>query len=532
MAVRFDGSDDDYSATTGLPTGNFTVTCWANPTTLRNPGGIFTLADSTASYSAWYWFGLRPDWAVRNHGANLASGVTPTAGTWWRLGLVLSGTTATLYGAQAGDPLTQLCSGTVTTFTPGVLHIGGTPDATQFWDGRVAALKVWSSALSAAQIETELTQHLPVATTGLARFHPFVNAETVDYSGNGRTLTAGAGAVATETGPPLAWGTTNQPRITLTPRTPTVDAGKDVFGTAGFTFSVQAIETGISITSRSWTVVSGPAEVATEIGTTSLLSWTPATAGVYELEYRVTNPAGQGYDTVYATVNSTGTIVATASISGATTTLTCNKPTGTAENDVLFAVQSGNFADQDLMDPPAGSGWQPLLAYDVGLDTLHVKGWTLTAGASEPSTYAFTQGTSSSGTLTIVAMRGVVEAGVRWAITADTSTTATRTCPTVEGVVSGSILLCGAMTNPGAARTWTPPTGMTEQADLQVSTATTHSVASLLNPSEPTGTKDFTLSGTTVAPGGIQWSAVFPMPYDPQRRGANKSMITFVGTTT
>jgi hypothetical protein len=193
-----------------------------------------------------------------------------------------------------------------------------------------------------------------------------------------------------------------------------------------------------------------------------------------------------------------------------------------------LAVQSGDFNDHDLMTSP--NEWQPLFEYDVGFDSLHVKGWTLTAGASEPASYNFAQGTGSAGVVTIVAMRGVVEGGVRHELVPDTGTTATRPSPTVEGAVPGSILLCGATTDPGAARTWTPPSGMTEQADVQSGTATTHSVASLLNPTDPTGAKNFTLSGTTVAPGGIQWSAVFPMPPDPQRRGAVKSMFTVVRT--
>jgi hypothetical protein len=38
----------------------------------------------------------------------------------------------------------------------------------------------------------------------MIRWHPFINAETTDYSGLGRTLTGGAGAT-TETGPPISW---------------------------------------------------------------------------------------------------------------------------------------------------------------------------------------------------------------------------------------------------------------------------------------------------------------------------------------
>jgi hypothetical protein len=455
-------------------------------------------------------------------------GSSLVVGLWHRVAFSLdAGGTGILYqGADTGSLTTFSKSGFAAVTSPS-LYIGSDSFADLF-NGRVANFKHYSTVLTAAEIQAELAQYLPVRTDSLVRWHPFLTASTVDYSGNARTLSGGTGA-STEDGPPIRWGSNRRALVTSTPVQPTVDAGKDIFGTAGFEFSVQAVESGSGITDRSWTVVSGPAEVASEIGTTSLLSWFPATPGVYELEYRVINPAGQAYDTVFATVNATGTIVNSASVTGTANTVTCSKPSGVAAGDVMLAVQAGDFNDHDLMTSP--NAWQPLFEHDAGFDSLHVKGWTLTAGDSEPASYDFTQGTGSAGVITIVAMRGVVEAGVRYEITPDASTGATRTCPTVEGAVPGSILLCGAMADPGAARSWTPPTGMTEQSDAQSSTGTTQSVASLLDPGDPTGTKSFTLSGTTTAPGGIQWSAVFPMPPDPQRRGANKSMFTVVRTS-
>lgn len=531
MAVRFTASSQRYTTTTNLPGSVFTITNW-----------VYISVDRDAFSAFWTMGGTSPNPRAElttdadgttitlvDSVVNFVGSFASSVGTWYRVAVVVNGANATLYhGAATGALSSASTSAFAPASSPALFTLGCEANGTfSFINGRIAAFKMWDTTLSQLELEAELAQYAPVRTTNLLRFHPLINTETVDYSGNAYSLSGGTGS-ATEDGPPLLWGPPAQPRVMLTPRMPTVDAGKNIFGTAGFEFAIQAVETGAGITARSWTVVSGPAEVATEIGTTSLLSWFPATAGVYELEYRVTNPAGQGYDTVYATVNSTGTIVNSASVSGTGTTLTCNKPTSTAEGDVMLAVQSGDFNDFDLMTSP--NDWQPLFEYDVGLDNLHTKGWTLTAGASEPASYNFTQGTGSAGTVTIVAMRGVVEGGVRREIVADTGTTATRTCPTVEGAVDGSILLCGAMTDPGAARTWTPPSGMTEQADVQSGTATTHSVASLLDPPDPTGAKSFTLSGTTVAPGGIQWSAVFPMPPDPQRRGANKSMFTVVKT--
>lgn len=533
MAVEFTSATQRFQATTGLPTTTCTITCWACLDVSQATWQALWDLTTTGYPAARSQLAVGPggDIWLLDSNTNTVGGFATTVGTWMRLGVSLSGSTCVVYfGTTTPGALSTATIGTfVPSSAPTQLSIGRDGASTSlYFPGRLAALKMWDQVLTQAEITTELVQYRPVRTANLLHHHPLVKTETTDYSGNGYALSGGTGS-ATADGPPIPWGARRRPRVALTPALPTVDAGKDVFGTAGFEFAIQAVETGGGITVRSWTVVSGPAEVATEIGTTSLLSWFPTTPGTYELEYRVTNPAGQGYDTVYVTVTATGTVVASASISGTTTTLTCAKPTGAASGDVLLAVQSGNFNDLDLMNPPVA--WQPLFAYDVGMDSLHVKGWTLTAGGSEPSTYDFTQGTGSAGVVTIVAMRGVVEGGVRWELVPDATTTTTRTCPTVEGAVDGSILLCGAMTDPAAARTWTPPTGMTEQADVQSGTTVTQSVASLLDPPDPTGTKDFTLSGTTAAPGGIQWSAVFPMPADPHRRGNNKSMFTVVRTT-
>jgi hypothetical protein len=531
MAVRFSALGQDYTTTAAILTQPLTVLCWLKLASDRNTYSTVWSSDSNSST----YFVLGTDTDGTGLRVSIPSGDTfplaqLTLNTWYRTAVTVSGTTNSLYLAAHGSALTFQDS--VTGAIPSssaTFRVGAGPLSAEWLDGSVANLKHYSAVLTTAEMETELYSWVPVRTANLVRSHRFVGPDPADYSGNGYALSGGSGATADTVNPPILWVPRQRTRmVMLTPQTPTVDVGRDVFGTAGFEFSIQAVESGLSITDRSWTVVSGPAQVAEEIGTTSLLSWFPATPGVYELEYRVTNAAGQAYDTVYATVNATGTVVNSASAVGTSTTLTCSKPSGTAEGDVMLAVQSGDFNDFDLMTSP--NPWQPLFEYDVGLDSLHIKTWTLTAGVSEPASYDFTQGAGSAGTVTIVAMRGVVEAGVRFEITADTSTGTTRTAPTVAGAVPGSILLCGAMTDPLAPRSWTPPTGMTEQADVQSSTSTTHSVASLLDPGDPTGAKNFTLSNTTAAPGGIQWSAVFPMPPDPPRRGANKSMFTVVRT--
>jgi hypothetical protein len=206
-----------------------------------------------------------------------------------------------------------------------------------------------------------------------------------------------------------------------------------------------------------------------------------------------------------------GSIVAASSVAAGATPLSCAMPTGTGQFDVMVAAHATDWDTYAAMTAPAG--WSLLGGYDVGSNSVHLKVWTKTAGVSEAGPYSFAQGSSSDGAVSIVSVRGVVEANALFAATYTSTTGSTRTAPSVTGANSGAVLLSGAMTDgSAAATTWTPPAGMTKQVDVQSVTFTTQGVASLLDPGTPTGTKDFVCTGTPVAPGGIQWSVVLLAP--------------------
>lgn len=88
-------------------------------------------------------------------------------------------------------------------------YFGQSSDAytSEAMSGRLAAVKVFTANLSAAEIQQEMYFFMPVRTDNLTIWSPFVADETVnfrDYSGNGNdwiengTITAGAG-------PPITW---------------------------------------------------------------------------------------------------------------------------------------------------------------------------------------------------------------------------------------------------------------------------------------------------------------------------------------
>lgn len=92
----------------------------------------------------------------------------------------------------------------------------------------------------------------------------------------------------------------------VTATAPTVGAGTDATIDQFGTFSRTATESanGATITSRAWTVQSGPNQVGATLGTAAALSWSPTVGGSYVLRYSATNSVGTGTDDVSVTVNS------------------------------------------------------------------------------------------------------------------------------------------------------------------------------------------------------------------------------------
>lgn len=207
MAARFDAATDAYRATTGLPTGGtYTVTCWANLLVDRDDySGVWGLDDGVAS-GLW----LQTD----SDGTTLGVFDTPaathlgatavTVGTWYRVAVVVNGTSVTTHIGAAGAALTTSTATLAPLSSPSRLAIGD--EGFSGWlNGRVAAFKLWGAALSADEAALELEQYTPRRAANLLRWHPFVAAETVDYSGNGNALTAGGTGTTTEDGPPIPW---------------------------------------------------------------------------------------------------------------------------------------------------------------------------------------------------------------------------------------------------------------------------------------------------------------------------------------
>jgi hypothetical protein len=211
MAVRFDADGEDYLATSSLPSPPYTITGWISLSVDRNTWSTpWCLDNGTTNY----WDVLQTDstgtalrfaWS-RNGTYNEVVGPNMTVGTWYQISTVQTGITAMLYYAAAGGSITldQNNTNAGTGFTAANWRLGESVYGAEWFNGRVAALKAWSAVLTQTEIQKEWAQYQPARTANLVRFHPLVNAETTDYTGNGNHLTGGSGT-STDAGPPIPW---------------------------------------------------------------------------------------------------------------------------------------------------------------------------------------------------------------------------------------------------------------------------------------------------------------------------------------
>jgi hypothetical protein len=118
---------------------------------------------------------------------------------------------------------------------------------------------------------------------------------------------------------------------------------------------------------------------------------------------------------------------------GSTTSITIDKPAGTAEGDFLVMLIS---SDDDVTVHTTPTGWDTLFSAKVaGSQVADI--YTKTAGASEPSSYTITKDSERS-VVMCICMNGAAEVDV----SADgTGAAVDAVCPTVTPTASDTLLL-------------------------------------------------------------------------------------------
>lgn len=176
--------------------------------------------------------------------------------------------------------------------------------------------------------------------------------------------------------------------------------------------------------------------------------------------------------------------------------ISATQPVETAVGDLLVAI---THADPDGQTMSAPSGWTSVGAQSnaAGFLAIYTRVATVQMAAHQ-----FTGSNSSANTLSMLAFRGTavsVSLAPTWGGTAVASTT--HAAPSVTPPHDGNLLICAFAGITGAATTWTPPSGMTERADIQHGAQwTTLTVdTEVIAGTTVTGTRTATASAATLA---------------------------------
>lgn len=187
--------------------------------------------------------------------------------------------------------------------------------------------------------------------------------------------------------------------------------------------------------------------------------------------------------------------------SGTAASFSCTKPTSTAQGDVLVAFHGADAGTLAELGTPTGGATWTLLASRARDDGTGAgsKVWWKVAGASEPSTYGFTQNSGADGAVSIVAVQnGSTNTPVVAQTGGITSGTSKATPSTTPNGSDDFEIRCVLLHAPGASGlTCTPPSGYTEQTDVESQQYALCSTATkALTSNAATGTQNFTISAS------------------------------------
>lgn len=140
------------------------------------------------------------------NGASHTIIASASADTWYYVAAVFNGTSspAVVYHATGNGALaTSTTAANFEGFDGGDLVLFASGDGNGL-EGRMGSTKVWTAALSAAEIAREHKQVKPQRHSDLYSFHPFVNS-TAEWAGKGNTFTPTGTIAAAAEYPPIAW---------------------------------------------------------------------------------------------------------------------------------------------------------------------------------------------------------------------------------------------------------------------------------------------------------------------------------------
>nr|WP_246484191.1 LamG-like jellyroll fold domain-containing protein [Marivibrio halodurans] len=274
-ALRFDGSDDSLAIADSpdLSSGDFTLEAWFRTDVDTGRIRILTKPRSE-TFNASYSLRLEDGRAVFNvpvsedpDGGSVFSEDSYADGQWHHIAGTYEATTGrvTLYvdGAVQGVVTRE---GAVLGSSED-LHIGSYDGASQYFDGEIADVRLWTEARDAESIHDSMSGRLVGDEQGLAGYWPLDDGTAgatptgfTDRSANGNDAAAASAPTIVDTGPPIG-GDLMTSAVNAT-ATGIWDAAQSVVGTV--TYGLQGGTVGDGVASLS--TAHGTAYIATATG--------------------------------------------------------------------------------------------------------------------------------------------------------------------------------------------------------------------------------------------------------------------------
>lgn len=212
-ATRFNPASDTVGSISRLsalpPITDFTIMAWIRIVVDRNLHSFILMFGSSAT--PWYLAGLGADGTtfVSDNNVTQISGTNLTVGVWYHIAMTVSGTGTGQFLAYLNGALNIVNDGNSaipqTAIAIGDRTIGV---VTEPFDGRVAALKIFNTALSPQQIQYEMSQFVPVHQHLVNGWYPLGISNfwrIKDYGPYRRNFSDSDPTRALESGPPIPW---------------------------------------------------------------------------------------------------------------------------------------------------------------------------------------------------------------------------------------------------------------------------------------------------------------------------------------
>lgn len=207
LAARFDAANDRVSYSASSPPATFTLLGWAYNSVDQDTFATFARLHAAAGATTVGTFATDGDGTTGpgyfTAGGSIVQATGLQVGVWRKVAFTRSGSDGQALCAAVGGA-TEVDTGTVSSTAPTGITLGGRSpgDASEWWNGRLAYVRLWAAVLSQAEVEAEWASRTAVRTADLWAHWP-LQSDLLDDSGNGRHLVAGTSAVSYEDGPPI-----------------------------------------------------------------------------------------------------------------------------------------------------------------------------------------------------------------------------------------------------------------------------------------------------------------------------------------